>query len=473
MEEFAASLFGDFDVETTRLDLQAQTAVPRIALSHPSSELQRAQELNHTDSLSSSDVDSCESDDSDLDIDALLDDISEHPGSPSNTSHFVRSQPSEAAGAVSEASKVGLKSGGDEVLGVIDPTGTGLALPKLSFGTSTGSRDGEEDTKGIEPKSVEGVEGAKFGLQLHSSSLLLESIEKSPKSDIVHQPQPPTPCTSPSTSQAQYSRSRPPIRPEQKNTETVHQDKPHQALESGSQARPQAPPSFDEVNARRMEAERLWKEQVRLEIFCDILRSLSCLKADSRVFKTVTAELKQRVCLQEEARERLEAIRSNLGSAASSASSEQKDAQQDASHHSHSKANESADSVAALDPVIQLEREARQLHEELLSKIRIRAEAEAKKALAEADRKKKDIEQWRRSAKASLEIRKKLQPDSSDPKNGQNGPKPRQTFDPGVRRKGCAGAVSTPGCRNETFGCQFFPPASSLSFEKNAAMVAS
>ena len=197
--------------------------------------------------------------------------------------------------------------------------------------------------------------------------------------------------------------------------------------------------SVADLAARRAEAERLWKEQVRLEILCDILRSLSCVKADSKVFKAVTAELKQRLRLQEEARERLEVIRSNLTSA-EDASHQQRLPSRSSTGLTYSIERTKVDmSVTALEhPVIHLEREARRLHGQLLSKIRVRAEAEAKKALAEAEKKKKDAEQWRRSAKASLEIRKKLQPCGSE-KDPKNGPRAHQTFDPGVRRKQCLG----------------------------------
>lgn len=443
-----------------RLDLQQpghDTSVPRIALAIPGSERrpERPEVLNQAVS-SSSDVDSCESDDSDdsdLDIDALLEDISENHSPPNGLPNDLRTHVAEgqassgvpgSKGINAVKSQDDLDGQKDEVHGVheVHDSGTGLLaeLPKLSLGTAGRVEEGAQETF-QEPKSTSSMIPDRFS----SAEPVVDSMEKPlpSKSEriIVHQPQPPTPSTS-----IQYSRQ-PKLTPnlhhlpEQAKTETVHQGTPGQVLEPGP-ARPARPQpddfimSIGDLAARRAEAERLWKEQVRLEILCDILRSLSCVKADSKVFKAVTAELKQRVRLQEEARERLEVIRSNL-TGAEDASHQQRLPSRSSTGLMSIERTKADMSVTALEhPVIQLEREARRLHGQLLSKIRVRAEAEAKKALAEAEKKKKDAEQWRRSAKASLEIRKKLQPCGSE-RDPKNGPRAHQTFDPGVRRKQC------------------------------------
>lgn len=85
-----------------RLDLQPghDTSVPRIALAIPGSERpERPEVLNQA--VSSSDVDSCESDDSDdsddsdLDIDALLEDISENHSPPNGLPNDLRTHVAE------------------------------------------------------------------------------------------------------------------------------------------------------------------------------------------------------------------------------------------------------------------------------------------------------------------------------------------------------------------------------------------
>ena len=444
-----------------RRDLQQpghDTSVPRIALAIPGSERrpERPEVLNQADS-SSSDVDSCESDDSDdsdLDIDALLEDISENHSPPNVRLNDLRHVAEGQASGAPSGNGINAVSQ-DEVYGVHD-SGSGTALlaelPKLSLATGHVAEGAPEAIQ--EVKSTTSMIPDRF-----QSEPVVDSEKPLPsKSEriIVHQPQPPTPTST------QYSRPpkptpnlhHPPEHPEQTKTETVHQGTPGQALEPrparpARPARPERPQpddmSIGDLAARRAEAERLWKEQVRLEIWCDILRSLSCVKADEKVFKAVTAELKQRVRLQEEARERLEVIRSNL-TGADGASQQRLPSKSSTGitgitglTYSIERTKADMEHVTALEhPVIHLEREARRLHGQLLSKIRVRAEAEAKKAFAEAEKKKKDAEQWRRSAKASLEIRKKLQPCGSE-RDPKSGPRAHQTFDPGVRRKQCLG----------------------------------
>lgn len=281
-------------------------------------------------------------------------------------------------------------------------------LPKLSLGGTGSDLMESQVTPQQEGKPNSEISSADLST---SSKIVVESMEKLSKRDcsdtIVHQPQPP------SVDKKAKARSTPSnLDPEAQSG--VYQGRPGEVGEMPeTQGTPSLPspsslpfaPSVHE-STYRAEAENLWKEQIRLEISCDILRCLHCVKArDSRVFKTATAELMQRVRLQEEARNRLAEIRSKLmdrGYTGNAGYTEEACVKLD-------QASKSSDK-----PHIFLEREARRLHEELLLKLRLRAEAEAKKALLEAERKQKDAEQRRRAAKASLAIRKNL----SDPKNG-------------------------------------------------------
>ena len=143
------------------------------------------------------------------------------------------------------------------------------------------------------------------------------------------------------------------------------------------------PSLLDEIQQSRAEAERLWQEQLSLEISCDIFRSLNSVKSDA--FKEQVAELQQRVCLQRSCQKRLTEFRTEF------------------------RGRQPPEELTV--ERLQLEREARRLHEELLLKIRVKAKDEAKMALAEEARKKAELEEWRKAAKASLEIRRNLKPD--------------------------------------------------------------
>ena len=332
-------------------------------------------------------MDSCESDASDA-----LDDILEHALS-SKTSNEVAEHDRNIF--VDEAA--------DNETDLLAP------LPKLSLGGAGSDLIESQFTPQQEGKPNSEISSADLST---SSKIVVKSMERLSKWDcsdctVVHQPQPPSVDKKLKARSTQSS-----LDPE---AHGVYQGRPGEVRE---RPEPQGTPSLPSPSSLpfapsvhestyRAEAENLWKEQIRLEISCDILRCLHCVKArDSRAFKTATTELMQRVRLQEEARSRLAEIRSKLmdrGYTGNAGYTEEACVKLD-------QASRSSD-----QPLIFLEREARRLHEELLLKLRLRAEAEAKKALSEAERKQKDAEQRRRAAKASLAIRKNL---SSDPKNG-------------------------------------------------------
>jgi len=339
----------------------------------------KAGDVKPQDKDSESDVDSCESDASDA-----LDDILEHALS-SKISNEVEEHDSNLFADEAADSETDLLA----------------PLPKLSLG-GTGSDLIESQVTPQQGKPNSEISSAH--LSTSSKTVVKTVVESMEKLIVVHQPQPP-------------SVDKKPTRSTQSNLDPEAQSGVYQGRpgEVGERPEPQGTPSLPSPSSLpfapsvhestyRAEAENLWKEQIRLEISCDILRCLHCVKArDGRVFKTATTELMQRVRLQEEARNRLAEIRSKL---------------MDRGYTGNAGYTQEAcvklDQASSDKPHIFLEREARRLHEELLLKLRLRAEAEAKKALAEAERKQKDAEQRRRAAKASLAIRKNL----SDPKKG-------------------------------------------------------
>ena len=218
---------------------------------------------------------------------------------------------------------------------------------------------------------------------LASSSTLIPGLNLSSERMplVVHQPQPPIQKPLPLTTAA------PADLPEAKKLEDL--EPPSSELSELRKL-----PLLDEIQRRRAEAERLWQEQLNLEISCDIFRSLNSVKSDA--FKEQVAELQQRVRLQRSCQKRLEEFRDT-----------------------QTQRPEEELTVERL----QLEREGRRLHEELLSKIRVNAKDEAKMALAEEARKKAELEGWRKAAKASLEIRRNLKPapkQTLHPKSRQN-----------------------------------------------------
>ena len=188
---------------------------------------------------------------------------------------------------------------------------------------------------------------------------------------------------------------------------------------------------LQELRICAAEAERLWQEQTSLEVSCDILQALTCIKAKSHSFHAIVAELQERVRLQEHAARKLDEICQELSRSDAMQQSpyrnkliEERQLQKELQNEPM-KQQEAEATLADREQMwlVQLEREARKLREQLMSKIRLQAKARAPKVLAEAEARRAAAEQLRRSAKASLEIRKSLQLPSEAKAEVRKGPK--------------------------------------------------
>ncbi|CAJ1458733.1 unnamed protein product [Effrenium voratum] len=203
-----------------------------------------------------------------------------------------------------------------------------------------------------------------------SSAKLLSPEKRDPRSRHAERPSPPVA----------------PVRPE---------------LESGASGDPRQRETLadsvqeDEIQPG-VKAESLWQEQIRLDISCEVLRALSCVKAKPEVFNAAEAELRQRVRLQEAAQREAAELRAQAEGASVETLLHQLGMELEPGREGELRAR--------------LQREARLLHGRLLADIAARAKAEAKARLAEEAARRSDAERWRRTAKASLEIRKHLHP---------------------------------------------------------------
>ena len=146
----------------------------------------------------------------------------------------------------------------------------------------------------------------------------------------------------------------------------------------------------------------------------------------------MVAELQQRVRLQENVSERVDEISKDLVGDEATQKSPYGVEYLRKKSSLESQLKQSRSPLEEEFFAIQLERVARKLHGQLLSKIRFQAKAEAKKAQAEAEARRAATEDLRRAAKASLEMRKNL-PNSHSPKIGF--PKATRAFDPPLRKK--------------------------------------
>eukprot|EP00438_Fugacium_kawagutii_P017165 Skav200460 [mRNA] locus=scaffold4319:43647:53613:+ [translate_table: standard] len=382
--------------------------LPKLQLAHEVTDAFQHPE-RHPDTPRDSQSSDASSDD--LDIDALLVDLS-HGLPPSECASRPSRPSSESPVAVEVKSS-------EELFTDTWPAGAPLPSVRLA-----GSLIGDFENENPEQQQLSHSEGSILPQKL--LQFKGHKDKKNNAKDIVHQPQPPSiqharpsaPFPEDKTGTEEGLREIREQKGEGKPMETRRGERPRESEQrtedefAESLAMSPLSPKWGELNARRAEAERLWKQQIVLQTHCDILRSISCVKR-SAAFAAVTAELKHRVCLQSEITERLDSIRSFL----SSAKEPGKEGKEDQKERQKERSGEvSRSGEISQQKCFQLDREARRLHAELLSKIRLRAEAEAKTALAEAKRKAQNSQQWRTSAKASLEMRKRHWGSTPEPK---------------------------------------------------------
>ncbi|CAE7436863.1 unnamed protein product [Symbiodinium natans] len=274
----------------------------------------------------------------------------------------------------------------------------------------------------------------------------IRSRSTSPAPLVIHQPQLPRTHSQARTPDAS------PTRRSQANVdaETVEEAKPELIAKEPVPApvpESTAPESESEL-LKRLEkansaAEDLWQEQHRLEISCEVARSLGCVKAEAEIFLAQVAELRCRAELHSAAQERLGQLRAAAKAVAAPAKPE--DLEELEGMLSKAQSSPEALRCMALDLRtrcrqkeailrVKMEHEARRLRGQIFASIAARAKAEARLAQALAANKSAEAQHWRRTAKASLEMRRRLQDGGSPASRGSPSAARKAAFVPAARK---------------------------------------